>query len=537
MADIPDDLEADKAGKHKDDEMLHEAGRGKSTHQKHQQAATKQHEHLALGLLAEGFKLCFPFLFGRQFLDFLFGLGGNGLNFRRWRREGDLAFKGDGCTTDHIVFHVMDHLAVFFRRQVGHHVTDVGGVKLRRLGRHAGGEIGVADDGHAIVGDDLLVLDRAFHVAAAFGCKVDDHRAGLHGRDHILKPELGRRAVGDQSGGDDDVHVASDLAEFGELGVAEFFGLNRSIPTGGRAVLLFFLEIEIDKLSAHGFDLLGHFWAHVEGIGYGPERDRGANGGKTGNTGTNDQDLGGRHFTGGGDLTGEETTEIVTSLDDGTVTGNVGHGRQGVHLLGAGNAGHHFHGDHIGPGLLGRFHTFFVTGRVEEGNQRLVFFELLQLARFWLANLGNDVGTRPERLGIGHNLHTGFGIGLIREARERSGSGFKDATISQLLELLGRRRRHRDTRLSLKQLFRCTYLHDRLPSLHVNYPKLPRGRFIRPYSANQGPVAKSSLWITIRLRVMTFDNLCPRNQLLSSTATNAGKYSCDSQKTGMFTPF
>jgi hypothetical protein len=32
------------------------------------------------------------------------------------------------------------------------------------------------------------------------------------------------------------------------------------------------LEVEIDELGAHRFDLLGHFGAHVEGVGDRAER-------------------------------------------------------------------------------------------------------------------------------------------------------------------------------------------------------------------------------------------------------------------------
>ena len=45
-------------------------------------------------------------------------------------------------------------------------------------------------------------------------------------------------------------------------------------------------------------------------------------------TGTDDQHLGGRNFTGGGDLAGEETTELVRGFHDGAIATDVGHGRE-----------------------------------------------------------------------------------------------------------------------------------------------------------------------------------------------------------------
>ena len=131
--------------------------------------------------------------------------------------------------------------------------------------------------------------------------------------------------------------VASDFAEFGKLGVAEFFGLNRSIAAGSRAILLFFFKIQIDKFGAHRFDLFGHFRTHVKCIGDSTKRNRRTNCGQSGNTGANNENACWRHFTGSSDLTGEETTKIVTRFDYSAITGNVRHGGQSVHFLGTGN--------------------------------------------------------------------------------------------------------------------------------------------------------------------------------------------------------
>ena len=125
------------------------------------------------------------------------------------------------------------------------------------------------------------------------------------------------------------------------------------IAAGRGAVLLLFLEIEEDELGAHRFDLLGHFGAHVEGIGDRAQRGRGADGGKTRHAGADDQHLGRRHLARRGDLPGEEAAEVVARLDHRAVARDVGHRRQRVHLLRAADARHHVHRDDGGAPVLG----------------------------------------------------------------------------------------------------------------------------------------------------------------------------------------
>ena len=161
---------------------------------------------------------------------------------------------------------------------------------------------------------------------------------------HVGRPQLRRRPAGDQGGGDDDVDLRRELAELGELLLAELGARGRGIAAGGGPVLRL-LELEEDELRAHGLDLLGHLGAHVEGIGDGAERGRGADGGQPGDAGADHQHLGRRHLAGGRDLAGEEAAEVVAGLDHGAVAGDVGHRGERVHLLGARDARHHVHGD------------------------------------------------------------------------------------------------------------------------------------------------------------------------------------------------
>ena len=157
----------------------------------------------------------------------------------------------DGRAADDVILHVVIDLPVLLGREVGHQVADVGRVERRGLRRHPAREIGVADDHHAVLGDDLVVLDGHLAVAAALGGEVHDHRAGLHGLDHVLGPELGRLAVGDQRRRDDDIHVGRKLAELRQLRLLELGARGLGVAADFRAVLLLFLEVEIDEFRAH----------------------------------------------------------------------------------------------------------------------------------------------------------------------------------------------------------------------------------------------------------------------------------------------
>ncbi len=185
--------------------------------------ADDQQADLLLRLRLEGGSFRCALFFRRQLLGLLLRLlRRDRLNLRRRRREGYLALIGDGRATDHVVFHIVEERAILLRRQVRHHVADVGRIERRGLRGHAAREIRVADDGHAVVGNDLLVRNRQVAIAAALGREVNDHRAGLHHGDHVGEPELRGIAAGDQRRGDDDIDVRCDLAELLQLRLAEF---------------------------------------------------------------------------------------------------------------------------------------------------------------------------------------------------------------------------------------------------------------------------------------------------------------------------
>jgi len=376
---------------------------------------------------------------------------------------------------DHIVFHVVDRRAVLFGRQVGQHVADVRGIKRRGLRRHARREVGIAHDGHAVVGDDLFVHDRQLAVATFFGGKVHDHRSRLHRLDHVLGPKLWGFAVGDQGRGDDDVDLGGQLAELGKLGFAEFGAGGLGVAAAFGPVRLLFLEVEVDEFRPHRLHLFGDLGAHVEGIGDRTQRGRGADGGKPRDTGPDDQHLGGRHLACGGDLPSEEAAKVAARLDHGAVARDIGHGRQRIHLLRAGNTRHHVHRDDSGALGVGGLHQGFVLARVEHGNQCLPLGQALDLGVRGRTHLDDDFAGL-EQCGAGlDDLDSGVLVGGVGKARCLACAAFDDAVISQLLQVFGRGRGHGDPVLTVECLFWCADLHGQAP---VTSPRSDSNRVI-----------------------------------------------------------
>ncbi|KAG1434788.1 hypothetical protein G6F57_021425 [Rhizopus arrhizus] len=85
-------------------------------------------------------------------------------------------------------------------------VQDVARVQRGRIGGHQAGQVGQPDDRHAVLLHDLAFLGQGA-VAAAFDGQVDQHRAGLHGRDGFRGHQRWRGTARDQGRGDDKVRL------------------------------------------------------------------------------------------------------------------------------------------------------------------------------------------------------------------------------------------------------------------------------------------------------------------------------------------
>ena len=148
-------------------------------------------------------------------------------------------------------------------------------------------------------------------------------------------------------------------------------------------------------------NLFLHFKTGIKGAHDGAHALGGTDGRESGDAGADDQYLGRRHFTGGGDLTGKEAAEYTGRFNDGAIAGDVGHRAQGIHLLRARDTRHAVHGQHIGAGRGQLFHQIGVLSRPDErdqslaGTQQVRFVAAERRMRFWRPHLEDDVGVTP----------------------------------------------------------------------------------------------------------------------------------------------
>ena len=107
------------------------------------------------------------------------------------------------------------------------------------------------------------------------------------------------------------------------------------------------LHVNFKKLGAHRFDLLLDGSTGIESPDDGSHVLGLTDGSQTSHTTTDDQDLGGGDFTGSGNLTGEEATEVVGGFNNRSIASNVSHGAKGIEDLSSGNTWNTVHGCRI----------------------------------------------------------------------------------------------------------------------------------------------------------------------------------------------
>mmetsp|Transcript_46358 Transcript_46358/g.121648 ORF Transcript_46358/g.121648 Transcript_46358/m.121648 type:complete len:809 (+) Transcript_46358:937-3363(+) len=238
-------------------------------------------------------------------------------------------------------------------------------VQRRRRRREARVEVGVAEEGDAILGDVLLVLDRARDVATRLRRQVDAHGAGLELCDHVGVDERRRLLAGDERRGDDDVDL---LALLGEHLVGGGVPLSRHLLGVPARALAALLKVDLEELGAHRLRLLLDGGTHVEQADDRAHVLRGLHGGQAGDAATEHEHLGRRHFARRRHLASEEAAELAGSLNDCAIACDVRLRREGVEGLAARERPRDaIHGKHRGL-LLGELvHELLVLRRKHEG--------------------------------------------------------------------------------------------------------------------------------------------------------------------------
>ena len=288
-----------------------------------------------------------------------------------------------------------------------------------------------------MLADDPVGLgDRA--VAALLRGEIDDHAAGLHGRDHFLGDQFRRRPSRNQCRRDDDVHIPGLLGEQRHFGLDEFFAHDLGVTAFAGPL---FLEFQHQEFAVHALDLLLHLRPCIEGAHDRAHASGNADGGESGHAGPDHQHLGRRHASGGGDLPGEKPTEMLRRFDHCAVAGDIGHGAQRIELLGTGYTGDAVHGERGDTRLCQPLEKLWILGGPEERDQRLSRMEQIEFAIARCPHLENDVAPGQEfGRGFDH-IHPGIEIGRIVEAGGDSGPRLDRDREPELLKLLRHVRR------------------------------------------------------------------------------------------------
>ena len=340
---------------------------------------------------------------------------------------------GDDGAADDVVLEI--HRERAGAAELVQEVRQVGAVQVAGDRRHAARHVRVPEDDDPVVYGAGAGLGEVA-VAALLSRHVDDHGARLHGLDHVLQPQLRGGLAGDQRRRDDDVDLLGLLAEEGHLGVDELLAHRLGVAAATLAALL---DLDGEELAAEALDLVAHGLARIEGPHDGAESSGGADGGEARDACADDQHLGGRDLAGGGELPGEEAPELVGRLDHRPVAGDVGHGAEGVDLLGARDPGHAVHGQRCDlPRLQARDEVLLLC-REDVADERRALADEVQLAGIVLvpgrADLEDHV--RAERVLLAADLRADGLIGRVRVGRSNAGAGLDGDVEAQLDEAAG----------------------------------------------------------------------------------------------------
>ena len=293
-------------------------------------------------------------------------------------------------------------------------IKQVAGIQCARVSRHQRGNVGLADQRHAVLDDGLVRLGQRA-VAALRGGQVDDYAARLHGHDHLFGHQHGRGTAGNQGGSDHHVGLRHALGDFDllpghparrhRLGIAAH-------ADSGFALLVGFVR-HVDELAAQRLDLLLDAGPHVAGLDYRAQSLGRGNRLQAGHADPQNHHAGGLDGAGGGHQHWEEALVFIGRHHDGLVAGDVGLRRQHVHALGSTGARRRF--KRKGSQLpCGQALQAGGIERIEHADHHAAGPGVRHLAVQRAAHLEHDVGSVSAR-GIG-DLDPCRAVGVIGNA-------------------------------------------------------------------------------------------------------------------------
>mmetsp|Transcript_8351 Transcript_8351/g.20093 ORF Transcript_8351/g.20093 Transcript_8351/m.20093 type:complete len:276 (+) Transcript_8351:2069-2896(+) len=198
---------------------------------------------------------------------------------------------------------------------------NVVGVQGRGSGWETRWQISVTKTSDPIGCHNLFVGNSGFDISTSFGSQIDSHTTRLHLGNHLLGDHSWGRATRNQSSGDDNINVLTLLCQHISCCSmplsTHFLGISTSCRT-------IFFKVNFQELSTHSFNLfLGH-WSNIKGSNDSSHVLGSLNSSQTSNSRTNDQYLGRRNLSSSSHLPSKEASKFIGSLQDGTVSRNVG---------------------------------------------------------------------------------------------------------------------------------------------------------------------------------------------------------------------
>ena len=268
-------------------------------------------------------------------------------------------------------------------------------------------------------------------VAALVDGNVYDDRARLHGLDHLLCDQDGSDFAGDQSGKEDNVHILNGLGQDGALFFQPLIG--KLVGVTALADGDFWRNAQVDNFGSQALGLLAGVGADISGVDDGAQTLGGCHGLEAGDTGAEDQHVGGLNHADSAEDLGNEFGQGIGGHDHAFISSAGAHGGQRVHALCSGNTGDtvQSQGDDLfGGHFLDHFMVDGGSG-VDEGDQVLAFMhhihfvEALCFVKQRLFYLQNDVGFRKDFRNVIHQGGARFCIQCIGEVGFYAGAFFK----------------------------------------------------------------------------------------------------------------
>ena len=301
------------------------------------------------------------------------------------------------------IFTVEDDLAVL--GEVGEEVVDVLSEHPGGSGGHHAGDVLHAGNEHAVFGAEFFASLGEGAVTTLVDGDVNDNGAGVHGLHHFFGHDNGSEFAGDEGGADNDVSGHDGVADSGAFLFEPFSGELESVAALTDSE--FSGNAGLEGLGAEGASLFGSGGTDVDGGDHSAETLGGGDGLETSNAGTDDDHVSGLQHADGGADHGHELGHVAGSHEHALVTGDSGHGGQGVHGLSAGDTGDTVEGEGDAAGVAELLHGLAVhgSGGMQEGDEVLAVTEHFGfvLANFFVEegflNLQDDVGLGEDFVG------------------------------------------------------------------------------------------------------------------------------------------